>query len=122
MCCICGLSRGVPPLIDDEREVDGLTASALAAKLGEPCLQRGPVSPRTIFHRQLTNIGVHLFDLTGLVLGFFNLIRENACHTFNHLPFPLAHLRWVELALGWDLLNRLVTAQRLKCHSSFKLV
>jgi hypothetical protein len=28
----------------------------------------------------------------------------------------------VELALGWDLLNRLVTAQRLKCYSSFKLI
>jgi hypothetical protein len=38
------------------------------------------------------------------------------------LPFPRAHLRWVELTLGRDLLNRLVTAQHLKRNSSLKLV
>jgi hypothetical protein len=38
------------------------------------------------------------------------------------LPFPRAHLRWMQLPLGSDLLNRLVSAQRLKRHSSLKLV
>ena len=78
--------------------------------------------PKIILHRKLSNLGVKLFDLAVFGLSLFDLVRENACHTFNRLPFPLAHLRWVELALGWDLLNRLVTAQRLKCYSSFKLI
>ena len=73
-------------------------------------------------HRQLTNLGMQLFDLAVPILSLFNLVRENACHAFDRLTFPCAHLRWVELPLGRNLLNRLVTAQRLKRHCSFKLV
>ena len=54
-----------------------------------------------------------LFDLAVFVLSLFELVRENVRHPFNHLPFPSAHLRRVQLALGCDLLHRLVTAQRL---------
>jgi hypothetical protein len=43
-------------------------------------------------------------------------------HAFYRLPFPCAHLRWVELALDCNLLNRPVSAQRLKRHSGLKLV
>ena len=63
-----------------------------------------------------------LFDLAVLVLSVLNLVRENTCHAFDRLPFPCAHLRWVELPLGRDLVNRLITAQRLKRNSSLKLV
>jgi len=65
---------------------------------------------------------VKLFDLAVLVLSFLNLLRKNTCHAFDRLLFPRAHLRWVELPLGRDLFNRLVTAQRLKRSSSLKLV
>ena len=63
-----------------------------------------------------------LFDLAVLVLSVLNRVRENTCHAFDRLPFSRAHQRWVEMRLGRDLVNRLVTAQRLKRHSSFKLV
>ena len=65
---------------------------------------------------------VQLLNLAVLVRSFFNLVRENACHTFNRLPSLRAHLRWVMLALGCDFLNRLVTAQRLERYSGLKVV
>jgi len=68
------------------------------------------------------NLGVQVFDLAVLALGFLDLVRENTCHAFDRLPLPRAHLRWVKLLLGCYFLNRLVTAQRFKRHSSFNLV
>ena len=62
-----------------------------------------------------------LFDLTVFVLSLFDLVRKDIDHAFNCLPFPRAHLRWVQLTLGCDLLHRLVTAQRLKRYSRFNL-
>jgi hypothetical protein len=62
---------------------------------------------------------MQVIDLAFVVLGFLDLIREVACHALDRLPFPRTHLRLVELARGCNLLNRLVTAQRLKrveCH------
>jgi hypothetical protein len=44
------------------------------------------------------------------------------CHAFNHLRFPRAHLRRVQLAHGSDLLHRLVTTQRLKRHGSLEII
>ena len=63
-----------------------------------------------------------LFDLAVLILSLLDLVRENTGHAFNRLPFPRAHLRWVQLAFGGDLLDRLVSAQSLKRHSSLKLI
>jgi hypothetical protein len=40
-----------------------------------------------------------------------DLACEHACHAFNRLPFPRANLRRVQLALGCDLLHRLVATQ-----------
>ena len=82
----------------------------------------GRVSPRTIFQRQLTNLGIKLFDLAVFVLSLFDFFRENAGHAFNRLPLPRAYLRSVQLPIGRDLLHRLVTKRRLKRHSSLKLV
>ena len=59
----------------------GLIASALVTKI--------------ILHRKLSNLGVKLFDLAVFDLSLFDLVRENACHAFNRLPFPRAHLRWM---------------------------
>ncbi|AGI69441.1 hypothetical protein OAN307_c40200 [Octadecabacter antarcticus 307] len=56
---------------------------------------------------------MQLFNLTGLVLSLFDLVGKNPGHAFDRLSFPCAHLGWVELPLGRNLLNRLVTAQRL---------
>lgn len=57
---------------------------------------------------------MQIFDLAVLVLSFLDLVRENTCNPPNHLPFPRAHLRRVKLPLGCNLLDRLVTTQRLK--------
>ena len=38
-----------------------------------------------------------LFDLAVFGLSLFDLVRENACHAFNRLPFPRAHLLWIHL-------------------------
>ena len=54
--------------------------------------------------------------------AFLTLTEKHPGHAFYRLPFPRAHLRWVQLPLGHDLLHRLVPAQRLKRHSNFKLV
>ena len=61
----------------------GLIASALVTKI--------------ILHRKLSNLGVTLFDLAVFGLSLFDLVRENACHAFNRLPFPRAHLLWIHL-------------------------
>jgi hypothetical protein len=45
-----------------------------------------------------------------------------ACHAFDRLSFPSAHILWMELPFGRNLLNGLATAQRLKRESSFKPV
>ena len=42
---------------------------------------------------------MQLLYLAVLILSLFNLVGENACHAFDRLTFPCAHLRWVELAL-----------------------
>jgi len=70
---------------------------------------------KIIFHRQLADLGVKLFDLATLILGLFDFIREHPGHAFNRLP-------WVELLLGCDLLHCLVTTQYFKRHRSLKLV
>jgi hypothetical protein len=113
------------------RAVDGLTSvnspwrnnlsSALVTKDHSPPL----TDQHLLSHMQTCAAGqraVQLLNLAVLVRSFFNLVRENACHTFNRMPFLRAHLRWVELPLGRNLLNRLVTAQRLERHCSFKSV
>ena len=58
----------------DCRAVDGLIALALVTKLGGPWPRRGHVSPRTILHRKLANLGVKLFDLAVLILGLFDIV------------------------------------------------
>jgi len=90
------------------RRFDGLTASAFVMKI--------------ILYCQLTNLGVQLLYLAVLVLSIFDFVGKNACRAFDCLPFPWAHLLWVELPLGRNILNRLVTTQHLKRHSSFELV
>ena len=65
---------------------------------------------------------MQVFDLADHVLSLFDLDLKHPGHAFYRLPFPRAHLRWVQLPLGRDLLHRLVPAQRLKRHSRFKLV
>jgi hypothetical protein len=52
---------------------------------------------KIILHRKLSNLGVKLFDLAVFGLSLFDLVRENACHAFNRLPFPRAHLLWIHL-------------------------
>jgi hypothetical protein len=53
---------------------------------------------------------VELLDLAVIALSFFNLVGKNARQPINRLPFSRAHLHWVELPLGCNLSNRLVTA------------
>jgi hypothetical protein len=82
---------------------------------------------------------VQVFDLADHVLSLFDLDLKHPGHAFYRLPCPRAHLRWVQLPLGRDLLNSLgsctalapaqpwlphslVFAQRLKRHSSLEIV
>jgi CRISPR/Cas system endoribonuclease Cas6 (RAMP superfamily) len=65
---------------------------------------------------------VEIFNLNVLVLSFFNLVGKNPSHAFDCPSFPRAHLRWVELPLGRNLLKRLVTAQRFKRYSGLKVI
>jgi hypothetical protein len=65
---------------------------------------------------------VGLFDLAILVLSLFDLVGKNPSHAFDYPSFPCAHLRWVVLPLGRNLLNRLVSVQRLKRYSGLKSV
>ena len=82
---------------------------------------------------------MQVFDLADHVLSLFDLDLKHPGHAFYRLPCPRAHLRWVQLPLGHDLLHslgsctalapaqpwlphNLVFAQRLKRHSRFKLV
>ena len=104
------------------RRFNGLTASALVTKVEGPWPRRSRVSPHTILHRELANLGVKLFDLAVIIPSLFDFIRDHPGHASNRLSFQRDHLRWVELPLGCDLLHRLVTAQRFKRHSSLKLV
>jgi len=71
------------------RRSDGLITLELMAKI--------------IFHRKLT-------DLTVLVLSLLDLVQEDVGNAFNCLPYTRTHLRRMKLALGCDLLHRLVTA------------
>jgi len=45
-------------------------------KLGGPWPLRGRVSPRTILHRELADLGMKLLDPAVLVLCLFNLVRK----------------------------------------------
>ena len=63
-----------------------------------------------------------ILDLPFLILSLLHFVRENPSQPFNRLPFSCAHLCWVELPLGRNLLNRLIPAQCLKRHCCFKLV
>ena len=49
-----------------------------------------------------------ILDLPFLILSLLHFVRENPSQPFNRLPFPCAHLCWVELPLGRNLLNRLI--------------
>ena len=110
-CFLCRSSRGVPPLIDTAYRQPG---SGRAHRFS-PC-------DKIIFHRKFADLGVKVFDLAVLFSAFLTLSEKHPGHAFYRLPFPRAHLRWVQLPLGRDLLHRLVPAQRLKRHSRFKLV
>ena len=50
---------------------------------------------------------MQVFDLAVHVLSLFDLDLKHLGHAFYRLPFPRAHLRWVQLPLGRDLLNSL---------------
>ena len=64
---------------------------------------------------------MQIFDLTFLVLSLLDFVRKHPSNAFNRLMLPRTHLRWVKLALGCDLLDGLVTAQRLKRQRSLEL-
>ena len=82
---------------------------------------------------------MQVFDLADHDLSLFDLDLKHPGHAFYRMPCPRAHLRWVQLPLGRDLLNSLgsctalapaqpclphslVFAQRLKRHSSLEIV
>ena len=50
---------------------------------------------------------MQVFDLADHVLSLFDLDLKHPGHAFYRLPCPRAHLRWVQLPLGRDLLNSL---------------
>ena len=55
---------------------------------------------KIILRRQLPDLGVQVLDFPILILSLLDLVGENACHAFNRLPFPCAHLRKVQSGLG----------------------
>ena len=71
---------------------------------------------------------MQVFDLADHVLSLFDLDLKHPGHAFYRLPCPRAHLRWVQLPLGHDLLHSLgsctalAPAQRLKRLSSLEIV
>jgi hypothetical protein len=50
---------------------------------------------------------VQVFDLADHVLSLFDLDLKHPGHAFYRMPCPRAHLRWVQLPLGRDLLHSL---------------
>ena len=65
---------------------------------------------KIFFHRKLTDLSMKLFNLTVLVPSLLDLVQEDVGNAFNCLPYTRTHLRRMKLALGCDLLHRLVTA------------
>ena len=81
-----------------------------------------PCGEKIILHCELADPGVKLFGLAVLVTSLPDLVGETTLHAFNRLPFTSALLLWVKRMLGRNLLDRLACAQRLKRHSSLKLI
>jgi hypothetical protein len=61
---------------------------------------------------------VQVFDLADHVLSLFDLDLKHPGHAFYRLPCPRAHLRWVQLPLGHDLLHNLVSRTVLASRSA----
>jgi hypothetical protein len=61
---------------------------------------------------------VQVFDLADHVLSLFDLDLKHPGHAFYRLPCPRAHLRWVQLPLGRDLLHSLGSCTVLSSRSA----
>ena len=106
---------------------DHLAAFPLSSILRIDCRAVGghitpALATKNILHCELACLRVKLFGLAVLVTSLPDLVGENTLHAFNRLPFTSALLLWVMRMLGRNLLDRLACAQRLKRHSSLKLI
>ena len=61
---------------------------------------------------------MQVFDLADHVLSLFDLDLKHPGHAFYRLPCPRAHLRWVQLPLGLDLLHSLGSRTILSSRSA----
>ena len=61
-------------------------------------------------------------DLAILIFSFLGLVRKYSRQPLLRLTLPRRHLCRVQLELGGDLLNPLVTAQSFQSYARFELV
>ena len=56
--------------------------------------------------------GVQIFDIAIFTFSPLDLVRKTPRPRLKSPAFPFAHLRWVKLALGYNLLDWLVATRR----------